>query len=85
MVIVPAGEFTMGSLSNEPERYNDEDQRQVTIAKPIAVGRFAVTRGEFAAFVMKTGHKTDAPAALDRVGRGEETGCPGRTRKLRFK
>jgi formylglycine-generating enzyme required for sulfatase activity len=31
----------------------------VTIAKPFAVGRFAVTRGEFAAFVAATGHKTD--------------------------
>ena len=31
----------------------------MTIAKPFAVGRFAVTRGEFAAFVAATGHKTD--------------------------
>ena len=30
-------------------------QHKVTIAKPFAVGRFAVTRGEFSAFVNETG------------------------------
>ena len=60
MVIVPAVSFTMGSPKDEPERSEDsEDQLPVTIAKPFAVGRFAVTRGEFAAFVAATGHKTD--------------------------
>jgi formylglycine-generating enzyme required for sulfatase activity len=68
MVAVPAGRFTMGSPANEPERESyftginqksGEDQLAVTIAKPFAVGRFAVTRGEFAAFVAATGHKTD--------------------------
>ena len=60
MVIVPAGWFTMGSPEDEPERdYDREDPVPVTIGKPFAVGRFAVTRGEFAAFVAATGHKTD--------------------------
>lgn len=63
MVMVPAGRFTMGSPKDEPEReaFNkgSEDQLAVTIVKPFAVGRFAVTRGEFAAFVTATGHKTD--------------------------
>ena len=31
-------------------------QHKVTIAKPFAVGRFAVTRGEFSAFVNETGY-----------------------------
>jgi Sulfatase-modifying factor enzyme 1 len=35
---------------------------EVTIAKSFAVGRFAVTRGEFAAFVAATGHKTNGVA-----------------------
>ena len=63
MVVVPAGRFTMGSPANEPEREplnkGSEDQLSVTIGRPIAVGRFAVTRGEFAAFVTATGHKLD--------------------------
>jgi formylglycine-generating enzyme required for sulfatase activity len=63
MVVVPAGTFTMGSPTHEPERESvnkgSEDQLSATIAKPFAVGRFALTRGEFAAFVAATGHKTD--------------------------
>lgn len=60
MVVAPARRFTMGSPSDEPETNKEsEDQLAVTIAKPFAVGRFAVTRGEFAAFVTATGHKTD--------------------------
>ncbi len=63
MVVAPAGRFTMGSPADEPERepFNkgSEDQLAVTIVKPFAVGRFAVTRGQFAAFVTATGPKTD--------------------------
>jgi formylglycine-generating enzyme required for sulfatase activity len=61
----------MGSPANEPERVSkhvalngSEDQIAVTIAKPLAVGRYAVTRGEFAAFVTGTGYKTDLPWRL---------------------
>jgi formylglycine-generating enzyme required for sulfatase activity len=47
MIVVPAGSFTMGSPSDEPGRQKNEDQVQVTIAKPFAVGRFAVTFDEW--------------------------------------
>jgi formylglycine-generating enzyme required for sulfatase activity len=60
MVVAPAGTFTMGSPPNEPERQAErEDQVQVTIAKPFAIGAFAVTRGEFAAFVAATSYTLD--------------------------
>jgi formylglycine-generating enzyme required for sulfatase activity len=59
MVIAPAGSFTMGSPKDEPQRFDSEDQIQVTINKALAVGRFAVMRGEFAAFVAATGHRPD--------------------------
>jgi formylglycine-generating enzyme required for sulfatase activity len=60
MVVVPAGQFTMGSPPDEPERQGDrEDPVRVTIAKPFAIGAFAVTRGEFAAFVAATGYEVD--------------------------
>jgi formylglycine-generating enzyme required for sulfatase activity len=59
MVVVPAGRFTMGSPNSEPERNDGEDQVSVSIAKPFAVGKFAITRGEFAAFVKETGYKMD--------------------------
>jgi formylglycine-generating enzyme required for sulfatase activity len=60
MVVVPAGSFTMGSPADEPDPASGrESQVYVTIAKPFAVGRHAVTLGEFAAFVTATDHKTD--------------------------
>jgi formylglycine-generating enzyme required for sulfatase activity len=61
MVVVPAGGFTMGTppheeVATELER---EDQVRVSVLRPFAVGRYAVTRGEFAAFVAATAHNTD--------------------------
>ncbi|MGB9166496.1 MAG: formylglycine-generating enzyme family protein [Rhodomicrobium sp.] len=57
---MPSGTFMMGSPEDEPERNNNEGpQHEVTIPKPFAIGRCAVTRGQFAAFVAGTGHKTD--------------------------
>ena len=67
MAVLPAGKFTMGSPENEPEREDwkkgtESPRHEVTIPRPFAIGRFAVTRGEFAAFVSATGHKTDGGA-----------------------
>ena len=60
LVVVPAGTFTMGSPPDESEREHErENQVQVAIAQPFAVGAFAVTRGEFATFVAATGYKLD--------------------------
>lgn len=60
MIVVPAGSFTMGSPKDELERAAErEDQVRVTIARPFAIGAFAVTRGEFAAFARATGHRPD--------------------------
>jgi formylglycine-generating enzyme required for sulfatase activity len=57
MVSVPAGRFTMGSPAGEEGRFDAEGpQHEVTIGKPFAVGRFAVTRGEYAVFVRETSH-----------------------------
>jgi formylglycine-generating enzyme required for sulfatase activity len=56
MAVVPAGAFTMGSPKNEPERISLEDpQHAVTIRKAFAVGRFQVTRDQFAVFATETG------------------------------
>jgi formylglycine-generating enzyme required for sulfatase activity len=60
MVVVPAGSFTMGSPETEPERRENESPlHKVTIARLFAVGRHAVTRSQFAAFVKATGHKAE--------------------------
>jgi len=48
MIVIPGGSFTMGSPPSEPGRSADEGpQRTVTIARPFAVGRFAVTFDEW--------------------------------------
>ena len=48
MVIVPSGSFTMGSPIFEQENASSEQpQHEVTIAKPFAVGKFAVTFAEW--------------------------------------
>ncbi|MGD0762883.1 MAG: SUMF1/EgtB/PvdO family nonheme iron enzyme [Roseiarcus sp.] len=57
MVVLPSGSFTMGSPASEPGRLDDEGpQHEVTIAKPFAVGEFAVTVDEFKAFVAATAY-----------------------------
>lgn len=62
MVVVPEGKFSMGSPASETEmralKNNESPQIDITIAKQFAVGRFAVTRGEFATFIEETGHTT---------------------------
>jgi len=60
MVVIPAGEFLMGSPPDEIGRDGngrEGPQHGVSLAKPFAVGRFAVTVGEFTAFVEATGHQ----------------------------
>jgi formylglycine-generating enzyme required for sulfatase activity len=67
LVLIPAGEFLMGSPSNEPGRADDEDDTPgpggspvaITIAKPFAVSRSEITRGEYAAFAADTRRSAD--------------------------
>jgi formylglycine-generating enzyme required for sulfatase activity len=67
MVVVPAGEFMMGSPASEPQRESwsagsESPQHNVTIARPFAIARHAVTRGQFAVFARDAGHKTEGGA-----------------------
>jgi Sulfatase-modifying factor enzyme 1/TIR domain len=44
MIVIPAGDFMMGSPETEPGRYPDEGpQHKVSIARPFAVSKFDVT------------------------------------------
>ena len=65
MVEIPPGRFMMGIPPAESKRegemyYNDwaRPRHQVTIAHPFWLGRYPVTRGEFAAFVVATDRPT---------------------------
>ncbi len=69
MVAVPAGTFRMGSPPDQEAHSDDEGPvHSVTFGRPFAVGRFEVTRAEFAAFVAATG-RADIPGCYV-----EETG-----------
>lgn len=67
LVALPPGRFLMGSPPGEAGRQENEDNTpdrggepvHVTIAKAFAIGRFEVTRGEFAAFLAETRHPMD--------------------------
>lgn len=56
MVLIPSGIYLMGSPADEPERGDSEGpQHQVTIAKPFAIGRYALTFAEWDAYAAATG------------------------------
>jgi formylglycine-generating enzyme required for sulfatase activity/uncharacterized membrane protein len=57
MVVVPAGEYMMGSPDDELGRHSDEGPRhKVAIRQPFAIAERWVTRAEYARFVDATGH-----------------------------
>ncbi len=60
MVLIPPGEFQMGSPEGEKDRLDNELQHQVRITQPFFMGQHEVTRGQFVAFVKETGYKTEA-------------------------
>ena len=57
MVVIPAGDFLMGSPEAEKRRYEEEGpQHRVVIPTPFALGKYAVTFEEFDHFVSESGH-----------------------------
>lgn len=66
MVVIPAGRFTMGSSESEKawaaahggnlQSVADESPRHDVSLRSFALGKYAVTRGEYAAFVRETGY-----------------------------
>lgn len=71
-VLVPAGEFDMGSTKEEAEaayrRYGGDPvlylketpKHRVTFKKPFRIGKYPVTNEDFSKFVRATGYRTDA-------------------------
>ena len=66
LMLIPTGTFTMGVPPQEEEREGvlkeyrgwSVPRKAITIAEPFWLGRYPVTRGQFATFVSETGHKT---------------------------
>lgn len=89
MAVVPAGSFLMGSSESEPDREGwmkgtESPQHHVVIARPFAVGRHAITRGQFAAFIKSAGYKPEAGAYVAKGGKVEHD-PQGSWRKPGFK
>ncbi len=73
MIEIPAGPFTMGSDSGDPE---DAPAQEVDLPA-FAIDQFEVTNADFESFVAATGHVTDAEDAgkkswRDSFGEGKE-------------
>jgi formylglycine-generating enzyme required for sulfatase activity len=83
MVVVPAGNFTMGSPADEPQRSSEEALVSVTIAAPFAAGKYAVTFDEWDACIADCGSLQDANSDT-RTHIGEALhylNCDGATRR----
>jgi formylglycine-generating enzyme required for sulfatase activity len=64
MVLIPAGSFVMGVPEEESRREKCDDTyvlplHTVTITRPLRLGKYPVTRGEYAALVDATGYDKD--------------------------
>jgi formylglycine-generating enzyme required for sulfatase activity len=89
MVVVPAGEFLMGTSAAEIDAVKPEfslvdwegPQHKVTIAKPFAAGKLEVTVNQFDAFVKETGFKVGEECL---IWKGEFKSQPGSFRSPGF-
>src|SRR5690606_21942469 len=67
VVVIPAGQFKMGSPASEEGHRDEEDpQRTVVIPSGFAMGQSEITVGQFREFVKAVGYRTDA----ERIGTG---------------
>jgi sulfatase modifying factor 1 len=60
MVWIEPGVFWQGSPESEAGRGADEAMRQVTISQGYYIGKYPVTRGDYAKFAGETGYRTEA-------------------------
>ncbi|UFQ02123.1 dihydropyoverdine dehydrogenase [Pseudomonas fitomaticsae] len=75
MVVLPTGTFTMGTPEDEVGREPDEGpMHPVTFAKPLAISRFQVLKGEWFAYLKDTGYVM--PDGDTRPGRACKAGIP---------
>jgi formylglycine-generating enzyme required for sulfatase activity len=59
LLLIPEGEFVMGSPVSEKGRYEDEGpQRTVTISKPFFMAETPITVAQYRAFIEATGYRT---------------------------
>jgi len=95
MVVIPAGSFTMGSPDSEkvwaashgasPQSVSDEAPQHRVALQSFALGKYDVTRAEYAAFVRETSYPLGDGCGKDSLEepRIQSIGSrPGRVRQL---
>ncbi|HEV8002331.1 MAG TPA: SUMF1/EgtB/PvdO family nonheme iron enzyme, partial [Planctomycetaceae bacterium] len=75
LVLIPPGEFLMGSPENAHSvEAHEKPQHKVQISHPFYFDAYEVTRGEFAKFVSATGYRTEAERDGGRAGAFDSKG-----------
>lgn len=77
MVVIPAGEFRMGSLTSESARYADEEPTHIVrFSRPFALGRYEISVAEFRRFALDADYETDLEIRADTLYKGVPSqGC----------
>lgn len=65
MVLIPAGEFQMGSQPGEADRLTSERLHRRVIRRPFYLGETEVTVEQFRRFAQATGYQTDAERGVE--------------------
>src|SRR5690348_4805963 len=68
LILIPAGEFMMGSPDNEPDRERGERQHRRVIREAFYMGETEVTVEQFRRFVNATKYVTDAERGTEEGG-----------------
>ena len=72
LVVISAGMFMMGSSADDDAANPDERPQHLVQVDRFALGRYEVTRGEYAVFASETGYSEDSRCqSLDDSGRWE--------------
>jgi len=78
MVILPPGEVLIGSERKDIEagmaRANEAPQRRALLTRPMAVGKFEVTRDQYEAFIKSSGYKVSDRCFTFENGAPQERG-----------
>ena len=72
MVVVPSGSFTMGSPASETGTYDEERPLRTVTVRKFAVGKFVITRAQWAEFVAATNRPTVEGCEWSFLPKGEE-------------